>query len=175
MSTPVQTKLTPPADTDDLRRVFGAFPSGVVSVCALVDGNAVGMAFSSFTSVSLDPPLVSICPAHSSRTWPSLRRAPRLGVSVLGVSQAETARRLSSRNGDRFADLEVASSEDGALFLPDAAAWIDCTVEAELRGGDHDVVLLRVQRMAIPSDADPLVFHASSFHRLDPLAGSGRG
>lgn len=169
MSTAVPAELTQPVDTNELRRVFGAFPSGVVSLCALVDGEPVGMVFSSFTSVSLDPPLVSICVGHSSETWPSLRRATRLGVSVLGVSHAEAARKLS-RKGDRFADLEVASSEDGALFLPGAAAWIDCTVEAELHGGDHDVVLLRVARVATWSDAEPLIFHGSRFHRLDALA-----
>ena len=133
------------------------------------------MVFSSFTSVPLDPPLVSVCAAHSSETWPTLRGATRLGVSVLGVSHADAARKLSLRQGDRFADLEIESSEDGALFLSGAPAWLDCTVETELHGGDHDVVLLRVERMATSSDTEPLVFHGSRFHRLDALVSPARG
>jgi flavin reductase (DIM6/NTAB) family NADH-FMN oxidoreductase RutF len=175
VSAVLQIELAQPVDSSDLRRVFGAFPSGVVSVCALVDGEPVGMVFSSFTSVSLDPPLVSVCAAHSSGTWPTLRGATRLGVSVLGVSHADAARKLSSRQGDRFADLEIESSEDGALFLSGAPAWLDCTVETELHGGDHDVVLLRVERMATSSDTEPLVFHGSRFHRLDALVSPARG
>ena len=72
-----------------LRRVFGAFPTGVTALAALVDGEPVGMAASSFVAVSLDPPLVSFCPAISSKTWPRLRRAARLGISVLGGAQEE--------------------------------------------------------------------------------------
>ena len=65
----------------DLRRVFGAFPTGVTAIAAFVDGTPVGLAASSFTSVSLDPPLASVCIAKTSTTWPVLRRAERLGVS----------------------------------------------------------------------------------------------
>jgi flavin reductase (DIM6/NTAB) family NADH-FMN oxidoreductase RutF len=69
-------------DPQQLRRVFGSFPSGVAAVAALVAGEPVGIAASSFTSVSLDPPLVSVCIAHTSTTWPVLRTASRLGVSI---------------------------------------------------------------------------------------------
>ena len=79
---------TPPVlDPQRLRHVFGAFPSGVAAVAALVGGVPVGIAASSFTSVSLDPPLVSLCVAHTSTTWPLLRGADRLGVSILGEAQ----------------------------------------------------------------------------------------
>src|SRR5690349_20004742 len=102
VSAALQIELEQTVDTSDLRRVFGALPSGVVAVCALVDGEPVGTIYSSFPSVSLDPPLVSICAAHSSETWPTLRAATRLGMSVPGVSHADAARKLSSRRGDRF-------------------------------------------------------------------------
>ncbi|HEX2744921.1 MAG TPA: flavin reductase, partial [Streptosporangiaceae bacterium] len=68
-----------------LRHVFGAFPSGVAVVAAVVDNTPVGIAASSFTSVSLDPALVSLCIAHTSTTWPVLREVPRLGVSILSA------------------------------------------------------------------------------------------
>ncbi|WP_349263643.1 flavin reductase family protein, partial [Actinocrinis sp.] len=92
-------------DPATLRRVFGAFPTGVTALAALVDGVPVGMAANSFTSVSLDPPLVSVCVATASATWPSLRRANRIGVSVLSHRQETASRQLAARGIDRFAGL----------------------------------------------------------------------
>ena len=77
---PATTELT----AAHLRASFACFPSGVAAVCALIDGEPVGMVMSSFTSVSLDPPLVSVCVDLNSSTWPRLRSAPWLGVSILG-------------------------------------------------------------------------------------------
>jgi flavin reductase (DIM6/NTAB) family NADH-FMN oxidoreductase RutF len=77
---------------DVLRGAFAAFPSGVTAIAGMLDGHPVGMAASSFTSVSLEPPLVSVCMAHSSSTWPSLRRAPSIGVSVLAAGHGDIAR-----------------------------------------------------------------------------------
>lgn len=155
-----------------LRDTFGAFPSGVVAVCAELAGDQgadrVGMAVSSFTSVSLDPPLVSVCIDLGSSTWPQLRTAPRLGISVLAAEHDQAARQLASRSGDRFADLPVEPTEQGALFVQGASAWYDCSVESELPAGDHVVVLLRVHRHHASADAAPLVFHRSAFGTLAP-------
>jgi flavin reductase (DIM6/NTAB) family NADH-FMN oxidoreductase RutF len=149
-----------------LRRVFGAFPSGVTAIAAVVDGVPVGLAASSFTSVSLEPPLVSVCVAHSSTTWPVLRAASRFGVSVLAADQSVAGRQLSARGGDRFADLAWRRTDDGAVLLEGASAWLECSIEAEHRAGDHDIVVLRVHDLDADHDVSPLVFHASEFHRL---------
>ena len=163
MSVPVDQDLDP----GTLRRVLGAFPTGVTALAALAEGGApAGMAANSFTSVSLDPPLVSVCVAMSSRTWPLLRSAPRLGVSVLGHEQETASRSLASRDADRFAGLAWRTSEDGAVFLEDASAWLDCSVEREIRAGDHDIVLLRVHRLGTEPGIPPLVFHGSRYRRL---------
>ncbi|MGN6722930.1 MAG: flavin reductase family protein, partial [Marmoricola sp.] len=77
---------------DGLREVFGAFPSGVVAVASRIDGEPVGLAASSFTSVSLDPPLVSISIGNGSKTWPDLRRASHLGITVLADHHGGLAR-----------------------------------------------------------------------------------
>jgi flavin reductase (DIM6/NTAB) family NADH-FMN oxidoreductase RutF len=151
-----------------LRRVFGAFPSGVTAIAALVRGLPVGIAASSFTSVSLDPPLVSLCVAHSSTTWPQLRDAPSLGVSVLSADQEQACRQLSGRNSDRFADLHWRATSDGAILLDGAIAWLECSTEAVHRAGDHDIIVLRVQDLDCDDSVRPLVFHASQFHRLHP-------
>lgn len=151
----------------ELRRAFGAFPTGVTAIAALVDGVPVGLAASSFTSVSLDPPLVSVCVAHSSTTWPVLRERTRLGVSVLGAHQEHACRQLAAREGDRFAALDWRSTRDGAVLLEDASAWLDCSVEQLIRAGDHDIVLLRVHEVDADHAVAPLVFHGSRFRRLE--------
>lgn len=154
-------------DPATLRRVLGAFPTGVTALAALVGGTPVGMAANSFASVSLEPPLVSVCVATSSRTWPRLRSAPHLGVSVLGHEQEAASRSLASRDAaDRFAGLRWRTSEDGAVFLEGASAWLDCSVEREIRAGDHDIVLLRVHRLGTEPGVPPLVFHGSRYRRL---------
>ncbi|MEW2165626.1 flavin reductase family protein [Streptomyces sp. NPDC007084] len=83
--------LTPEA----LRRAYAMFPSGVTALCAHVDGTPVGLAASAFTCVSLTPPLVSVRVAHTSTTWPILRAAPRVGISVLAEEHTDIARDLS--------------------------------------------------------------------------------
>jgi flavin reductase (DIM6/NTAB) family NADH-FMN oxidoreductase RutF len=154
-------------DPAELRRVYGAFPSGVTAIAALVDGAPVGIAASSFTSVSLDPPLVSVCVAHTSTTWPTLGTAARLGVSVLGADQEKAGRQLAGKGADRFADLAWRATEDGAVLLEGASAWLDCSIDQEVRAGDHDIVVLRVHDLDADHDIRPLVFHASQFRRLE--------
>jgi flavin reductase (DIM6/NTAB) family NADH-FMN oxidoreductase RutF len=151
-----------------LRHVFGAFPSGVAAVAAVVDGLPAGIAASSFTSVSLEPPLVSLCIAHTSRTWPGLRSAPRLGVSILSASQELAVRQLSSRDGDRFAGLDWRVTGDGAVLLGEASGWLETSVEQVVRAGDHDIIVLRVHDLDADHEVSPLVFHASRFRRLAP-------
>ena len=151
-----------------LRQVLGSFPTGVTVLAALVDGVPAGLAANSFVSVSLDPPLVSVCVAHTSSTWPVLRRATRLGVSVLGAHQEEAGRRLSARDVDRFATVEWQATPGGAVLLDGSSAWLDCSVEQEIPAGDHDIVLLRVHDLDADAEVPPLVFHGSRYRRLHP-------
>lgn len=153
-------------DSRELRDAFGAFPTGVTAVAAVVNGVPVGLAANSFTSVSLDPAIVSVCVAHRSTTWPTLRTADRLGVSVLGAHQERACRQLSAREGDRFAALDWRETEDGAVLLSGTSAWLDTSIEQEITAGDHDIVLLRVHAFGIDSHVAPLIFHASRFRTL---------
>jgi len=152
---------------EHLRRVLGAYPTGVTAVAALVDGLPVGLAANSFTSVSLDPPIVSVCFAHSSSTWPVLRRASRIGVSVLGASQEWLCRQLSARGVDRFAGARWRALDNGSILLAGSSAWLDCSIDREIRAGDHDIVLLRVHGMDVDPQIPPLVFHAGGYPRLE--------
>lgn len=158
--------IEPVTAVDQLRQAFGCFPSGVTAVCAETDGVPVGLAASSFTSVSVDPPLVSVCMQHSSTTWPRLRTLPRLGLSVLAEGQDEICARLASKTGDRFAGTDRFTSADGAVFVHGATLWLDCTIHAEVPSGDHDIVLLHIHGLSADPDALPLVFHGSRFRRL---------
>lgn len=153
-------------DTDQLRRAFGIFPTGVVALAAVVDGRLVGLAASSFTSVSLLPPLVSISIANSSRTWPELRRAGHLGVTVLADHHHAAARQLAGPVGERFASLDVAISEEGAVILADGLAQFDTTIYREVEAGDHTIVLLRLHAVEHGDGSMPLVFYRSAFGRL---------
>jgi flavin reductase (DIM6/NTAB) family NADH-FMN oxidoreductase RutF len=154
------------SDPARLRRVFSAFPTGVTALASAHGDEPVGMAASSFTSVSLDPPLVSVCVSVGSRTWTALRTAPRIGVSVLADRHAEASKRLSAREGDRFTGVRWRRSAHQALFLEEAAAWLECSLEREIPAGDHHIVLLRVHDLDIDPDAEPLVFHRSGYRRL---------
>jgi flavin reductase (DIM6/NTAB) family NADH-FMN oxidoreductase RutF len=149
-----------------LRRVFGSFPTGVTVIAGIVDGAPAGLAANSFVSVSLDPPMVSVCVAHTSATWPILRRAGRIGVSVLGAHQENIGRQLSARGADRFTALRWRTSPDGAVLLDGACAWLDCAIQREIPAGDHDIVLLRVHDLDADLEVAPLLFHGSRYRRL---------
>ena len=156
----------PRFDVAGLGRAFAAFPSGVTAVCALRDGVAVGMAASSFTSVSLRPPLVSVSIARTSSTWPVLRKSPRLGVSILADDQDHIAVSLAAKVADRFADLRVTYGADGALLIDNSCLWLECSVYDEVAAGDHEIVLLQI--LALNTfDRAPLVFHGSAYRQLD--------
>ncbi|MCV7299476.1 flavin reductase family protein [Mycobacterium barrassiae] len=153
-------------DDAELRRVFGCFPSGVIAVGAVVDGEPVGMAASSFTSVSVTPPLVSICVQNSSATWPRLRDRDRLGVSVLAENHGGACLSLSRKVGDRFAGVRWTQLPSGGLFIHGATAWLECRRHAEIPAGDHTIVLLEICAVVADPDTPPLVFHGSRFRRL---------
>ena len=160
-------------DTLSLRRAYGCFPSGVTAVCGLLDGAPIGMVASSFTAVSLRPPLVSICVQDTSRTWPKLRRCPMLGVSVLAADHDAVCKRLAGKEsaggGDRFAGVPWDIADGGSVLLHGATAWLGCSVQSELPAGDHTIVLLRIHALRAQPEEPPLVFHGSRFRTLAAL------
>lgn len=149
-----------------LRKVFGIFPTGVVAVAAQVDGVPVGLAASSFTSVSLDPPLVSFSIAAGSKTWPALRRASHVGVTILADHHGGVARQLAGPVERRFEGVEATVTPDGAITLVDGLAQFDTTIYREVEAGDHIIVLLRLHAVQDADHKLPLVFHRSGFGRL---------
>ncbi|MGW0175859.1 flavin reductase family protein [Rhodococcus sp. NPDC003322] len=155
-------------DPTTLKAAFAGFPSGVTAVCAEVDGEPVGMAASSFTAVSLDPPLVSVCVMSGSRTWRRLQDAPRLGISVLAAGQGTVCRALGSGAADRFLGVDTVVTPDGAVLVRGAGVWLECEVENVVPGGDHVIVLFRVLGLDVNTDREPLVYLAGSVRDLAP-------
>ncbi len=153
-------------DPRKLRDAFGVFPSGVVAVAAEVDEQLTGLAASSFTSVSLDPPLVSFSIAKTSKTWPDLRRARHLGVTILAEHHGDVCRQLAGPVESRFEGVSLTRSQYGAVTLDDGIAHFDCTIYNEVEAGDHIIVLLQLHAVAHADAGQPLVFHRSGFGRL---------
>ncbi|KQU28719.1 flavin reductase family protein [Rhodococcus sp. Leaf233] len=160
------TLSTTSLDQSVLRNAFGQFPSGVVAVCAEIDGVKIGMAASSFVAVSIDPPLVAFCVQDTSTTWPKFAAASRIGISVLGELHDVAARTLAAKTGNRFEGLTTTTTDDGALFIDGASMWLDASVTEQVTAGDHDIVLLRINELEVKHGVAPIVFHGSKFRRL---------
>lgn len=157
-------------DPEHVRGAMGRFPSGVVALCAVVDGQPVGMIASSFsTGVSYSPPMVMFSVQNSSSTWPTLRAAERIGVSVLGAAQSAACIQLASRSRDRFDGLSITETDRGALLMDDAPMWLDCEIDSTTPVGDHQIVVLRVHATSVGSDQVPLVYHERKFHSLSAI------
>jgi flavin reductase (DIM6/NTAB) family NADH-FMN oxidoreductase RutF len=123
----------------------------------MVDGAPLGMIVSTFTAVSLDPPLVSFCPARDSFTWRRMRQAGGFSVNVLRAWHGDFARRAAQPEADRFAEP-----------LIDPLAVIACDLEAEHPAGDHTIVVGRVRALHVSSPSRPLVYFAGGFGAFHP-------
>ena len=102
------------------------------------------MAASSFTSVSLAPPLVSVCVANTSTTWPKLATLGRLGLSVLAGDHAPIAKALAAKYGDRFGSVDWMATDSGAVFVHGATLWLECAPFKRIEAGDHEIVVLQI-------------------------------
>lgn len=158
------------ADPAEVRAAFSGFPSGVAALCAQVDGVPVGMVASSFTvGVSYSPPMVMFSVQNSSTTWPLLRSAERIGVSILGHDQTDACMQLASRSRDRFDGLDITVTDRGAVLIDAATLWLDCEIVGMTPAGDHHVVVLQVHELSADHERVPLVYHQKRFHALSVL------
>ena len=161
-----QAHPAPGPDARSFRDALGSFPSGVAFVTAAPDGDPVGLIINSLTSVSLEPPLVSFCPARNSLTWSRMRRAGRFGVNVLGLQHERFVARATPAGADRFAGLDWQPGRGGVPLLTDALAAFECEIVAEHPAGDHSIVLGRVDNLRVSPIEAPLVFFAREFGTL---------
>lgn len=157
-----------PVAPAEFRRVLGNFATGVTVVTAPpAEGETApaGFACQSFAALSLDPPLVVFMVGRTSRTWPLIARAGVFCVNVLGADQGELCRGFARSGTDKFAGVEYgAAPVSGSPRLAGASAWVDCTIQAVHTGGDHLIVVGRVDALwATDRDEPPLLFHRGRF------------
>lgn len=154
-------------DPHFFRTTLGHFPTGVVAITSMDEnGEPTGMAVGSFTSVSLDPPLVAFLPDKSSSTFPKVRANGRFCVNVLGSHQQAVCRSMSRKGGDKFADVAWTPTELGSPRVHDSVAWIDCSISAIHDAGDHYIVVGEVHDLDIGEAGAPLVFFQGGYGRF---------
>ncbi|MEV8195275.1 flavin reductase [Rhodococcus pyridinivorans] len=155
------------SDPQTFRRVLGHFPTGVVAITSLDgDGKPTGMAVGSFTSVSLDPPLVAFLPDKSSSTFPKIRENGRFCVNVLGAHQQRVCAAMSIKGGDKFASIAWTPSTHAMPRIHDSVAWLDCEIENVYDAGDHHIVVGRVDELGLDTGDQPLIFFQGGYGRF---------
>lgn len=166
--------VAPAVESAQLREVLGHFASGIVVVTGLDGDRPLGFTCQSFSSLSLDPPLISLSPARSSSTWPRLRALGSFCVNVLADDHEVHSTRFARSGGDKFTGLAWQSAPSGAPLLEGVCAWVDCVLWREYDGGDHTIVVGRVRALGAESSRKPLLFHRGRY-AVTSAAASGRG
>lgn len=150
------------ADPRVFRRVLGHFCSGVVVVTAF-DGEPIGMTCQSFSSLSLEPPLVMFSPARTSRTWPRIRAVGAFAVNILASTQEPVSRAFATSGADKFAGVPWRPGRTGAPVLGGTLAHLECELVAVYPGGDHDIVVGRPVEAGENPGLTPLLFFRSTY------------
>ena len=156
-----------PVDHGHFRRVMGHVPTGVAVVTAIHEGAPAGLTVGSFTSLSLDPPLVGFTVIREARSWPSIEAAGAFCVNVLAHDQVELCRLFSSRETAKFRGLRWRPAASGAPILEDVLAWVDCDTDRVLDAGDHHLVIGRVRALDVERGVAPLLFYRGGYSRAE--------
>lgn len=155
------------SDPRTLRDAMGCFATGITIVTALdAEGVPVGLTANSFTSVSLDPPLLLVCIANTAGTAPALRDATHFGVNVLQIGQQPTSNRFAAKGEDRFANQPWAPGQTGVPLLGSSLVSFECQRESLHEAGDHFILVGRVVRAQFEPHRDPLLYFRGKYRRL---------
>jgi flavin reductase (DIM6/NTAB) family NADH-FMN oxidoreductase RutF len=154
-------------DARTLRDALGCFATGVTVVtCLKPDGAPAGLTVNSFTSVSLDPPLLLVCLYKQAASAPALVEASHFAINVLQTGQQPASIRFSTRHEDRFGATPWACGEAGAPILEDSLGVFECERFAVYDGGDHHILVGRVVKASFDASLDPLLYFRGSYRRL---------
>jgi flavin reductase (DIM6/NTAB) family NADH-FMN oxidoreductase RutF len=159
-------------DRKQLRGVLGRFATGITVVSATGPHGPHGMTANSFTSVSLDPPLILVCVKRTAVMHATLLAAGAFAVSVLAAGQEQAARYFADHSRPRDEhEFDVVGSEPGARsgapVLTGSLAWLECALAAVHDGGDHSIFLGEVLDAGCDERAGALLFYTGGFHRLE--------
>ena len=157
-------------DSKDFRRILGHYPTGVCAVTAVNNGLLVGMVVGSFTSVSLDPPLVAFFPDRGSTSWPKIEATGRFCVNILADHQHDVCRALASKSENKFEGVPYRMSGAGMPIIEESVAWIDCDLHAVHEAGDHFIVLGRVHSLDAEHAKRPMLFFQGGYGQFSPTA-----
>ena len=155
-------------DAEAFREVFGGVPAAVAVVATVEDGRPHGTTVSSFTALSLDPPLVLVSLDRGSQLLATVRRTGHFSLNLLAVDQGSLALSFARKGDDKFDGVEWTHTPGGFARLAGGAGWIAASLEWVMPGGDHEILIGR----ALDSDrreSRPLVYHSRSFHDLHPV------
>jgi flavin reductase (DIM6/NTAB) family NADH-FMN oxidoreductase RutF len=156
-----------------LRQAFGTFATGITVIGARAnDGSLIGTTVSSFSSVSLSPPLVMFCPARSLGAFDVYNTARHFSASVLRRDGRAVSERFARSGTGKWQGVKHRIGATGVPLLEGALATFECEVETRHDAGDHLIVVGRVLRLEVPEEADPLVFFRSHYRELAPLGGA---
>ena len=162
--TPIPDDPESAARARRFRDVLGLFASGVTVVTSISDGQPVGMTCQSFSSVSLEPPLVMFCPAKTSRAWPLMQRAGYFCVNILTAEQSEISTAMATKGNDKYDGIGWRPAGTGAPLLDDVLGFVDCTVHSVHEAGDHYVVLGRVKQLGFGDEGGkPLLYYRGGY------------
>ncbi|CAN5353032.1 flavin reductase family protein [soil metagenome] len=156
-------------NSSDFRRILGHYPTGICAITAMKDGAPVGMVVGSFTSVSLDPPLVAFFPDRNSTSWPKIEAAGRFCVNVLGAQQQDVCKALSSKSDNKFDAVRYRLSSQGLPIVSGSVAWIECELDTVHEAGDHFIVIGRVHALDLEHDHRPLLFFQGGYGQFSTL------
>ena len=151
-------------DIAELRQALGSFATGVTVVTTLdSEGAPKGFTASSFTSASLDPPLVLVCIDKGAGCYPAFTSTTQFGVNILCQDQQHVSSRFASKSADKFADIAWVAHITGSPILPDSMAWLDCQLHDRLEAGDHLILIGRVLSFGYSPEKQPLGYHRGSY------------
>ncbi|GAA5177584.1 flavin reductase family protein [Modicisalibacter zincidurans] len=158
-------------DSQAYKQVLGAFPTGVTVVTALdANDRLVGFTASAFSAVSMDPPLVLVCPSLGSDSYPVIRDSGHFAIHILGHEQESIAYRFASKGSDKTKGIAWHRSAHGNALLDGAAAYLECRLWEDYPGGDHAILVGEVQALWVDTaeQADPLLYCRGKMGKLPP-------
>ena len=143
----------------DFRKAMGNFCTGVTIVTGVHGGAALGFAAQSFVSLSLQPPLVAVCPAKTSSSWPRIRDAGSFCINILAADQLVVCQTMAQSGADKFADIDWRGGVTGAPIIHGGLAYVDCRLVDEHEAGDHTIAVGQVVDFKlVDGTAQPLLF-----------------
>ena len=155
------------SDARTFRDALGCFATGVTIITAMDgEGQPIGLTANSFTSVSLDPPLLLVCVANNAGSAAVLRDAQRFAVNVLQIGQQPTSNRFAGKGEDRFANTPWEVGEFGTPVLTGSLSSFECARDAVHDGGDHFILVGRVLKAMFEPRRDPLLYFRGKYRRL---------